>query len=168
MTAHPVKPELSVVRTRPAITPEEARHYTLIEMHHPAFKHGYQAGRNSYFRQEAGRLTDKQLVACLETSVQEGLFTEDDEGTKYFIIGQLIGQLSGPIIPRQPSEEDEAAHQTRLLAEVAATYGESQQTDHLKATITTLWQTQDELATQLDEDTYERVLCRDAFPMVYR
>jgi hypothetical protein len=137
-------------------------------MHHPAFKQGYHAGRKIYFRQEAGRLTDKQLVACLEAMVQDGLFTSDDESTNYYVIGQLLGQLSGPIIPRQADEEDEAARKARLLAHIAATYGESEQTDHLKAAITTLWQAQDELAVQLDEETYERVLCRDASLSVYR
>jgi hypothetical protein len=137
-------------------------------MHHPAFRQGYQAGRNIYFRQEAGRLTDKQLVACLEAMVQDGLFTSDDENTNYYVIGQLLGQLSGPIIPRQPDEDDEEVRKTRLLAHITATYGESQQTDHLKATITTLWQAQDELAIQLDEETYERVLCRDASLAIYR
>jgi hypothetical protein len=67
--------------------------------------------------------------------VQDGLFTSDDESTNYYVIGQLLGQLSGPVIPRRPYEEDEAACKARLLAHITAIYGECEQTDHLKAII---------------------------------
>jgi hypothetical protein len=168
MTAHRGKADLHLIQTRPALIPQEPRHSVLIEMHHPAFKRGYQAGRAWYFRREVGPLTDKQLVECLETAAQEGLFSEDDESTRYYIIGQFIGQMSGSVIPRQPNEEDEALCQERLLAHITAIYGECEQTDRLKATITTLWQAQDELAAKLDNDIYKRVLCRDASLHVYR
>jgi hypothetical protein len=41
MTTHPGEQSLRATRSRSAFTPEETRQYTLIEMHHPAFKQGY-------------------------------------------------------------------------------------------------------------------------------
>jgi hypothetical protein len=142
----------------------ETRQHTLIEMHHPAFRHGYQQGRNCYFTSQ-NRLTDKDLVTCLRW-LMEDTSTQDkqDEEEWYYAIGQLMGQISGPLIPPQPGEQDEEQRQQRFLAKLRTTYGQSEQTECLIQTVTGLWKAQDALAEQLDADTYERVLHRDASP----
>jgi hypothetical protein len=141
---------------------EEARQQTLIEMHHPEFKHGYQNGRNAYFQTATPAFTDKQFVECLKGLVQDGLWTDDDEASDYFAIGYLIGQLSGAVIPRQPQECDEQERQQRLLATLRATYGDNEETERLVEAVSTMWKAQDYLALAMDVDTYERVLYRDA------
>jgi hypothetical protein len=144
--------------------PEETGQQTLIEMHHPEFKRGYQEGRNISFQQEAAPLTDKQLIECLAALVQEGLFTDGDEASDYYTLGQLIGQLSGAIIPRQPYENDEEARKQRVLAHVRATSSHKQEAERRVKVVTTLWIVQDFLASHLDADTYEDVLYRGILP----
>jgi hypothetical protein len=143
--------------------PEWTGQQTLIEMHHPEFKRGYQEGRNISFQQETAPLTDKQLVECLESLVQEGLFTDGDTASDYYTLGQLIGQLSGAVIPCQPYENDEEEHKQQLLARLRATYGKSEQ---LIEAVSTFWNVQDVLVQELDAETYEDVLHRNARPVL--
>jgi hypothetical protein len=142
----------------------ETRQWTLIEMHHPDFRRGYQQGRHCYFTSQ-NRLTDKDLVACLQwLSEDTNPQDQQDEEEWYYALGQLIGQISGPLIPPQPYEQNEEQRQQRFLAELRASYGESEQTERLIQTVIGLWRAQDTLAAQLDAEIYERVLHRNASP----
>jgi hypothetical protein len=143
--------------------PEWTGQQTLIEMHHPEFKRGYQEGRNISFQQATAPLTDKQLVECLASLVQDGLFTDGDQASDYYTLGQFIGQLSGAVIPRQPYESDEEARKQQLLARLRATYGKSEQ---LIEAVSTFWGAQDMLVQVLDAETYEDVLHRNARPVL--
>jgi hypothetical protein len=144
--------------------PEEAGQQTLIEMHHPEFRRGYQEGRNIYFQQKAVPLTDKELIACLEALVQEGLFTDGDKASDYYALGQLLGQLSGAVIPHQPHECNEDKRKQRVLAQLRAASPNHQEAERVVKAVTTLWNVQDFLASYLDVDAYARVLHRDASP----
>ena len=134
---------------------------TLLEMHHPTFKDGYQAGRQGYFT-TLSSLTDINLVSGLQAHFEENpVHTAQNQEDLYYVVGALIGQISGPLISAQPDEEDgDAERQQRLLGELRTRLGDGEQVDHLIGTIAAFWQAQDTLATTLDEHTYEQVLQR--------
>jgi hypothetical protein len=140
--------------------PKETGQQILIEMHHPEFRRGYERGRSIYFQQGTAPFTDKELIACLESLVQEGLFTDGDHASDYYTLGQILGQLSGSVIPRQPHECNEDEWKQQVLAQLQTAYSNPQEAERIVKAVTTLWHMQDFLATHLDTDTYDLVLHR--------
>jgi hypothetical protein len=128
----------------------------LINIYHPRFREGYQAGRHHYF-QEPSILTDKELMECLQF-----IFEEEDgkerEANLYYSVGQLVGQMSGGVIPRHADEDNSREQQETFLIKVMQEYGVTGKA--LIDTIRQFWTTQDQLAQTLDADTFEQMLHR--------
>jgi len=131
----------------------------LVDIYHPTFRDGYQHGRNQYL-QEQIILTDKQLVELLQCIYEESHKDEAeirDEGV-YYSVGRLVGQMSGGAIARQPHEDNTRELQEAFLAKVMQEYGVEGKA--LSDTIRQLWAMQDQLAIELDADTFEQILNR--------
>ncbi len=132
---------------------------TLVDLHHPTFRKGYQEGRQDYFREQI-ILTDKMLVESLrcifEESEQDG--GEEREIGVYYSIGQLVGTMSGGVIPRQPHEDCTKDLQEAFLVTVQQEYGTTGQT--LSDTIRQFWTMQDHLVQTLDAESFEMMLSR--------
>jgi len=135
---------------------------TLVEIHHPKFLEGYHNGRQWFFR-DPEPMTDKHVVELLESLLQD-MTTEDAEEAKelrYFYIGQLLGKISGSLLPRQPEEEEPSQkRQEHLLAKVIRDYGE--QGPALAQSIQQFWDLHDQLAQALDADDFDQMLRRGA------
>jgi hypothetical protein len=132
---------------------------TLVDIYHPIFRKGYQDGRQHYF-QEQIIFTDKYLVECLQFVFEEAEREEaekQEEGL-YYSIGQLLGQVSGCVIPCQPHEDGKRDLQESLLVKVAQQYGAEGST--LLDAIRQFWEVQDKLAQKLDADTFEQIIAR--------
>jgi hypothetical protein len=127
---------------------------TLLSIHHPMFREGYQMGRQHYFR-DPNPFTDKQLVECLESLFED---SEDAGEDLYHAVGRLIGQVSGPIIPCQPYEDKIQEQQTVFLAKVKQAYGATAET--LVDMIQQFWVMQDQFAQTVDADTLEQIINR--------
>ena len=132
---------------------------TLVDIYHPIFRQGYLDGRQHYF-QEQIIFTDKHLVECLQFVFEEAEHEDvekRDEGL-YYSIGQLLGQVSGCVIPCQPHEDGKRDLQELLLVKVAQQYRAEGPT--LIDAIRQFWKVQDKLAQKLDADTFELVIAR--------
>jgi hypothetical protein len=132
---------------------------TLVDLHHPTFRKGYHQGRQDYFR-EPTILTDKTLVELLQCIFEESHQDEPparEEGI-YYSIGQLIGKLSGGVIPRQPHEDRTQDLQEAFLGKVQQEYGATGQA--LTSMIRQFWATHDQLAQTLDAESFEVMLSR--------
>jgi hypothetical protein len=132
---------------------------TLVDLHHPTFRKGYQQGRQDYFREEM-ILTDKMLVEllqCIFEQSQQEEGEEREEGVCYSI-GQLVGQMSGCVLPCQPHEDRTQELQETFLIKFGQKYGTTGQA--LVDTIRQLWTVQDQLAQTLDAETFELMLKR--------
>jgi hypothetical protein len=132
---------------------------TLVDLHHPTFRKGYQQGRQDYFREQM-ILTDKMLVEllqCIFEQSQQDEAPEREEGV-YYSIGQLVGQMSGCVLPCQPDEDRTQNLQEAFLVKVWQEYGTTGQA--LVDTIRHLWMMQDQLAQTLDAETFELMLGR--------
>jgi hypothetical protein len=90
------------------------------------------------------------------------VFEEEDgkerEANLYYSVGQLVGQMSGGVIPRQADEDNTRDLQETFLIKVLQEYGVTGQA--LIDTIRQFWATQDQLAQTLDADTFELMLHR--------
>jgi hypothetical protein len=133
----------------------EISRQALIDIHHPAFRQGYHAGRRHYFL-EPSRLTDKELVECLQAVFEQPEQEADDDS--YHAIGQLVGQMSAGAIARQPHEDYTADLQEAFLTKITHEYGAAGQA--LLDTIRQFWDMQDQLAQMLDADTFELMVNR--------
>lgn len=132
---------------------------TLVDMYHPMFKQGYQHGRQHYFREQI-IFTDKHLVECLQflfekSEQKEAQMREEDF---YFSIGQLVGQMSGCVIARQPHEDCTPDLQDAFLVKVAQEYGA--EGPILTEAIRQFWKGQDQLAQKLDAYTFDQMINR--------
>jgi hypothetical protein len=134
---------------------------TLLEIHHPAFRKGYQDGRQHYFREKT-ILTDKHLVEYLQDIFKESEKDEanDREEGVYYAIGHLTGQMSGCVIARQPHEDNTRDLQEAFLLKVRHMHGADGQA--LVDTIGQFWTMQDQLAMTLDADSFGQMLGRGA------
>jgi hypothetical protein len=135
---------------------------TLVDIYHPLFREGYQKGRQYYF-QEQDIFTDKQFVECLQFAFQNDSPQEDAktrEEHQYYAVGQLVGQMSGCIIPRQPHEDRTQNVQEEFLATILQEYGPAGQA--LIDLIREFWELQDQLAQMLDADSFEQIHNRGA------
>lgn len=132
-------------------------HQTLLEMHLPEFRRGYQTGRKHGL---AGgyKVTDKDLLdAFYEITDSDGSAKVSRDDVAY-TIGQFLGILSADIIPKQADECDTQEREQRFLAEIR-THDDAAT---LVGLIESFWNTQNELACLLDADLYERMLHRDS------
>ena len=132
-----------------------------LAIHHPAFRRGYQKGRQHGFREQT-LLTDKYLVEYLQEIFKE---CEQEEGhdrqeAVYYAVGHLVGLMSTRVIPRQAHEDNTPDLQEKFLAKVMQEYGVTGQA--LISTIRQFWAAQDQLALTLDADTFEVMLHRGA------
>jgi hypothetical protein len=60
----------------------------------PEFRRGYEAGKQGIFRgEEQPFLIDTELIEHLKDLVAEGLFTDTDETSLHWHIGNLLGQI---------------------------------------------------------------------------
>ncbi len=135
--------------------PMSTTRQTLVDLHHPAFRKGYQEGRQYYF-QEQMILTDKMLVESLQCIFEESKQDEEEkqEIGVYYSIGQLIGQMSGCVIPRQPHEDCTQDVQEAFLVKVRQAYGTTGPA--LSDMIRQFWTMHDCLAQMLDAETFEQ------------
>jgi hypothetical protein len=132
---------------------------TLVDLHHPTFRKGYEIGRQDYF-QEPMIFTDKMLVELLQCVFEQSQQDEakDAEEGVYYSIGQLVGKMSGCVIPRQPHEDRTQDWQEAFLVKVRQEYGTTGQA--LISAIRQFWTTHDHLAQTLDAETFEMMLLR--------
>jgi hypothetical protein len=131
---------------------------TLVDISHPLFRKGYQEGRQRYFR-EPCVLSDERLVQCIgfafeQPSEQE--HAEEREDSLYYSMGQLVGEMSGRVLPRQPHEERKQELQEAFLARIVRKYAETGPA--LAKTIRQFWVVQDQLAQTLDAENFERMI----------
>lgn len=132
----------------------------LVDIHHPTFLQGYQTGRKWYV-EDSEPLTDKQVVELLEKLFRENASKDAKTPSDhiYFYTGQLLGKISGSLIPRQPQEEEPLyMQQERFLARVVRDYGV--QGPHLAESIQQLWAVHDHIAQTLDADDFDQMLRR--------
>jgi hypothetical protein len=129
----------------------------LLDMYHPAFREGYKNGRKHAFREKT-LLIDKHLVESLQDIFQEceQEGTNDREEGVYYAVGNLVGQMSTRVIPRQPHEDNVYEQQEAFLLTVIHKYGAAGAS--LAETIRQHWASLDQLAQVLDADTFEQML----------
>jgi hypothetical protein len=130
-----------------------------VDLHHPTFRKGYQQGRQDYF-QEPMIFTDKMLIELLQCVFEQSQQDEapERETGVYYSIGQLVGQMSGCVLPYQSDEDRTQDLQEAFLVKVWQEYGTTGQV--LVDTIRQLWTMQDQLAQTLDAETFELMLGR--------
>jgi hypothetical protein len=136
---------------------------TLVDLHHPEFKKGYQQGRQDYFREQTV-LTDKMLVELLQYIFEQ---SEQDQAPEreigvYYSIGRLVGQMSGCVLPCQLHEDHTQELQEEFLIKVEQKHRTTGRA--LVRTIQHLWTMQDVLAQRLDAETFEMMLKRGMEP----
>lgn len=110
---------------------------TLAHLDHRDAKRGYRAGREFYFvdaEQHELRYTESSLIGRLRESVTEMAPWRNGDGTWFFAVGCLLGELSGQCFPMTPAEQrvympqrqrvelarqrDNAAQRSAILQEV--------------------------------------------------
>jgi hypothetical protein len=81
---------------------------TLAHLDHRDARRGYRAGREFYFvdaEPSERRYTECSLIERLRESVSEMPSCHDDDGTWFFAVGCLLGELSGQLFPMTPAEQ---------------------------------------------------------------
>lgn len=81
---------------------------TLAYLDHQEAKRGYRAGREFYFvdaEPHEQRPTESSLIERLRESVSEMFSWHDDDGTWFFTVGCLLGELSGQLFPMTLAEQ---------------------------------------------------------------
>lgn len=135
---------------------------TLLEMHLPEFRRGYQAGRATYF-QTGQRITDMDVLDDLKELADERDFTDIHNLDLQYSVGSLIGMMSGPIIHFQHDELDHSERRRRLIDDIRRTL-DKQDAESLIPAMRQLWEAQDRLAATLDAPTFQRVWHQDLNP----
>jgi len=80
---------------------------TLAHLDHRDAQRGYRAGREFYFvdaEPHEQRYTEYSLIERLRESVSEMFSWHNGDGTWFFAVGCLLGELSGPLFPMTPAE----------------------------------------------------------------
>lgn len=88
-------------RLRPDVT-------TLAHLDHRGAKRGYRAGREFYFvdaEPHEKRYTEHSLIERLRESVTGMASWHDGDGTWFFAVRCLLGELSGQLFPMTPAEQ---------------------------------------------------------------
>jgi hypothetical protein len=86
---------------RPGVT-------TLAHLDHRDARRGYRAGRAFYFvdaEPYERRFTESSLIERLHESISEMITWHDGDGTWFFSVGCLLGELSGQLFPMTPAEQ---------------------------------------------------------------
>ncbi len=81
---------------------------TLAHLDHRDARRGYRAGRAFYFvdaEPRERRFTESSLIERLRESVSEMASWHDNDGTWFFFVGCLLGELSGQLFPMTPAEQ---------------------------------------------------------------
>ena len=80
----------------------------LAHLDHRDAKRGYRAGREFYFvdaePHERG-MTEHSLIERLRESVSEMFSWHNGDSTWFFVVGCLLGELSGQLFPMTPAEQ---------------------------------------------------------------
>ena len=126
-----------------------------LDIHHPAFREGYEFGRCLYF-QKAFRLTDKYIVEGLLHVVKHP-GNQQKEYNMYYTIGFIFGMMSACVLPVQIGEEDGKAVEEAFLQKVRERYENG---GMLAQRIQLQWDGSDLLAEKLDAPTFVQMLHR--------
>jgi hypothetical protein len=129
---------------------------TLVDMYHPLFRRGYRLGRQCYF-QDPRVFTDKTLVECLWFIFGEQEGAERWEEL-YLLVGQLLGLMSGCVIPQQSDEEGMPDLQEVFLAGIEQEYGDGESGQAIVDGVRLFWSVRDQLARVLGAETFEMLL----------
>jgi hypothetical protein len=129
---------------------------TFLEIYHPAFRRGYQAGRYCYFY-KAIRLTDQYIVEGI-LNIANNVDNQQDAEEMYYAIGFVFGLMSACVLPFQKGEEDAKAVEEAFLQEVREKYETTG--ERLAVIIQHHWDTLDDLAQELDAPTFVQMLQR--------
>jgi hypothetical protein len=81
---------------------------SLAHLDHRDAKRGYRAGRAFYFvdaEPHERRMTERSLIERLRESVSEMFSWRNGDGTWFFFVGCLLGELSGQLFPMTPAEQ---------------------------------------------------------------
>ena len=81
---------------------------TLAHLDHRDAKRGYRAGRAFYFvdaEPHERRMTESYLIERLHESVSEMASWRNGDGTWFFFVGCLLGELSGQLFPMTSAEQ---------------------------------------------------------------
>jgi hypothetical protein len=83
----------------------ETTRRTPLEISHTMFRKGYQEGRQDYF-QYPYIMTDEDLVIRIKISFERSEHKNDKkrEEDLHYLIGKLVGEMYGCVLPRQPDE----------------------------------------------------------------
>jgi hypothetical protein len=132
---------------------------TLVVISHPIFSNGYLDGRLGSF-QERHNLNDYLLTMRLWSAFASSRYEQANESQReemlYDLVGQLVGEMSASVLPRQPHEEHTRALQEAFLAKVMPQYRGTDKT--LVKLIRQFWILQDQLAQTLDAETFEEMI----------
>lgn len=93
----------------------------LAHLDHRDAKRDYRAGREFYFvdaEPHEQRYTESSLIERLHESVGEMAVCRDSESTWFFYVGCLLGELSGPLFPMTPAEQQVYLPQRQRLEQV--------------------------------------------------
>jgi len=130
-----------------------------VKISHPMFRKGYQEGRERYF-QERYVLHDDVLLNCLQTAFEPSLYPHEREEAReqrlHDEIGQLVGEICGWRLPREPHEEQTKEVQEALLTSVAQKYERTGEA--LMETIRQFWVVHDQLTSTLDAELFAEVI----------
>jgi hypothetical protein len=81
---------------------------TLAHLDHRDAKRGYRAGRKFYFvdaEPHERRMTERSLIERLRESISDMASWHDADGTWFFSVGCLLGELSGQLFPITLAEQ---------------------------------------------------------------
>ncbi len=129
---------------------------TLVVISHPLFSSAYLDGRLGTF-QKRYTLNDYLLITRLWCSFES---TRYEQGTSlqrqemlYDLIGQLTGEMSAGVLPRQPHEEERQARHSACTTKVLDV--EKERRLAIKDALFRFWIAQDQLAHLLEADLFE-------------
>ena len=74
----------------------------------------------------------------------------------YDLVGQLVGEMSASVLPRQPHEEQRLALQAACTTKVLDV--EKERRRAIKETLRQFWIVQEQLAHLLDADLFEEII----------
>jgi hypothetical protein len=115
--------EPSTAQLRPTVT-------TLAHLDHRDARRGYRAGRTFFFvdaEPHECRMTESDLLERLRQSVTEMTHWKDAEGTWFFSVGCLLGELSGHLFPMSKQERKIYTPQRERLEHARKRHGVAQE-----------------------------------------
>jgi hypothetical protein len=101
----------------------------LTTLCNPDAARGYRAGREWFFvdaELHECRYTESRLIERLRESVLEMVHWQDGEPTWFFVIGCLLGELSGHLFPMSGQEQREYIPQRQRLEEARQQHRDAQ------------------------------------------